>query len=117
MAPGRGVVFFFSRAGPWREKKKRRLGAVSPSALLILNRASGTGHPAELAKQLGIALRSGYGASLEVQTAVVDDHPNARSAAAHHVAAAARPSLVVAAGGGGTLGGVRVGGRPAFPAG
>jgi hypothetical protein len=89
---------------------------VSPSALLILNRASGTGHPAELAEQLGIALRSGYGASLEVQTAVVDDHPEARSAAAHHVAAAARPSLVVAAGGGGTLRAVVEGVLEAFPA-
>jgi hypothetical protein len=84
--------------------------------LLILNRASGTGHPAELAEQLGIALRSGYGASLEVQTAVVDDHPEARSAAAHHVAAATRPSLVVAAGGGGTLRAVVEGVLEAFPA-
>jgi diacylglycerol kinase-like protein len=90
---------------------------VSPSALLILNRASGTGHPAELAEQLGIALRSGYGASLEVQTVVVDDHPEARSAAAHHVTAAARPSLVVAAGGGGTLRAVVEGVLEAFPAG
>ncbi len=89
---------------------------MSPSALLILNRASGTGHPAELAEQLGIALRSGYGASLEVQTAVVDDHPEARSAAANHVAAAARPSLVVAAGGGGTLRAVVEGVLQAFPA-
>jgi hypothetical protein len=89
---------------------------VSPSALLILNRASGTGHPAELAEQLGIALRSGYGASLEVQTAVVDDHPEARSAAAHYVAAAPRPSLVVAAGGGGTLRAVVEGVLEAFPA-
>jgi hypothetical protein len=89
---------------------------VSPSALLILNRASGTGHTAELAEQLGIALRSGYGAALDVQTAVVDDHPEARSAAAHHVAAAPRPSLVVAAGGGGTLRAVVEGVLEAFPA-
>jgi len=89
---------------------------VSPSALLILNRASGTGHTAELAEQLGIALRSGYGASLGVQTAVVDDHPEARAAAAHHVTAAPRPSLVVAAGGGGTLRAVVEGVLEAFPA-
>ena len=89
---------------------------MSPSALLILNRASGTGHPAELAEQLGIALRSGYGASLEVQTAVVDDHPEARSAAAHHASLAPRPSLLVAAGGGGTLRAVVEGVLEAFPA-
>ena len=89
---------------------------MSPSTLLILNRASGTGHPAELAEQLGIALRSGYGESLEVQTAVVDDHPEARSAAAHHASVAPRPSLVVAAGGGGTLRAVVEGVLEAFPA-
>jgi len=89
---------------------------VSPSALLILNRASGIGHPAELAEQLAATLQSGYGQSLDVQTAVVDDHPEARSAAAHHVAAAARPSLVVAAGGGGTLRAVVEGVLEAFPA-
>jgi len=89
---------------------------VSPSALLILNRASGTGHPAELAEQLAATLQSGYGHSLDVQTAVVEDHPEARSAAAHHVAAAARPSLVVAAGGGGTLRAVVEGVLEAFPA-
>ena len=88
---------------------------MSPSALLILNRASGTGHPAELADQLRIALQSGYGPSLDVHTAVVDDHPEARSAAAHHASAGPRPSLVVAAGGGGTLRAVVEGVLEAFP--
>ncbi len=89
---------------------------MNPSALLILNRASGTGHPAELADRLAKALESGYGRSLEVHTVVVDDHPEARSAAAQHAASASRPSLVVAAGGGGTLRAVVEGVLDAFPA-
>jgi len=89
---------------------------VSPSALLILNRASGTGHPASVADQLAKALQSGYGSSLQVQTVVVDDHPQARSAATSYAAAAPRPSLVVAAGGGGTLRAVVEGVLEAFPA-
>jgi hypothetical protein len=89
---------------------------VSPSALLILNRASGTGHPVELAEQLAKAVESGYGRSLEVHAVVVDDHPDARSAAAHHAVAGSRPSLVVAGGGGGTLRAVVEGVLDAFPA-
>jgi hypothetical protein len=88
---------------------------VSPSALLILNRASGTGHPAEFADQLAKALQSGYGSTLEIGTVVVDDHPGARSAAARHASAAPRPSLMVAAGGGGTLRAVVEGVLEAFP--
>jgi Diacylglycerol kinase catalytic domain len=89
---------------------------VSPSALLILNRASGTGHPADVADQLKQALHSGYGSPLQIQTVVVDDHPGARSAAAHYASAAPRASLVVAAGGGGTLRAVVEGVLEAFPA-
>jgi diacylglycerol kinase family enzyme len=89
---------------------------VSPSALLILNRASGTGHAADVADQLANELHSGYGSSLEIDTVVVDDHPSARSAAAHHASSAPRPSLVVAAGGGGTLRAVVEGVLEAFPA-
>jgi hypothetical protein len=76
---------------------------MSPSALLILNRTSGTGHAAELADELATALESGFGSSLDVRSVFVDGHPEARSAAARHAAAGSRPSLVVAGGGGGTL--------------
>jgi hypothetical protein len=89
---------------------------VSPSALLILNRASGTGHPAWVVDQLKKALESGYGSPLQVQTVVVDDHPEARSAAAHFASAAPHPSVVVAAGGGGTLRAIVEGVLEAFPA-
>jgi hypothetical protein len=88
---------------------------VNPSALLILNRASGTGHPADVMDQLEKALESGYGSPLQTQAVVVDDHPKARSAAAHFAAAASRPALVVAAGGGGTLRAVVEGVLEAFP--
>ncbi len=88
---------------------------MSHSALVILNRASGTGHPAEFVDQLGQALQSGYGSPLQIQTVVVDDHPDARSAAAQYASEARRPSLAVAAGGGGTLRAVVEGVLEAFP--
>jgi len=88
---------------------------VSAAALLILNRASGTGHPAQLVAQLGNALRSGHDSSLEVETTVVDTHPEARSAAARFAINAPRPSLLVAAGGGGTLRAVVEGVMDTFP--
>lgn len=88
---------------------------MSPSALVILNRASGTGHPASVVDELAKELQSGYGAPLQVQFVVVDDHPGARSAAAHHASAGARPSLIAAAGGGGTLRAVVEGVMEAFP--
>jgi diacylglycerol kinase family enzyme len=88
---------------------------VSESALLVLNRASGTGHAADLAKQLAAALQSGHSSSLSVETAVVDDHPSARSMVARFAAGAPRPALMVAAGGGGTLRAVVEGVMDAFP--
>lgn len=88
---------------------------MSRSALLILNRASGTGHSALLAGELVKALVSGSGSTVEVDVAIVDGHPEARSAAAHFAGAASRPGLIVAAGGGGTLRGVVEGVMDAFP--
>ena len=57
----------------------------------------------EYVRQAAIGLRSGHGSSLEVETMVVDNHPDARSAASEYARFASRPSLVIAAGGGGTL--------------
>lgn len=88
---------------------------MSPSVLLVLNRASGTGHGEGLADDLAKALRSGHGAPLDVSTTVVDDHPGARSATAAFVASAQRQSVVVAAGGGGTLRAVVEGVTDTFP--
>jgi hypothetical protein len=88
---------------------------VSPAVLLLLNRISGTGHGDGVADELAEALRTGYGAPLEVRVHVVDDHPAARAATAAFVASAGRQSLVVAAGGGGTLRAVVEGVMDAFP--
>ncbi|HSS95224.1 MAG TPA: diacylglycerol kinase family protein [Candidatus Dormibacteraeota bacterium] len=90
---------------------------MSASALLILNRASGTGYPAQIVDQLARALQSGHDSPLNVDAVVVDDHPAARKATVNHASAAARPSLVVAAGGGGTLRAVVEGVMESFPAG
>ncbi len=88
---------------------------MSASALLILNRASGTGHVAQIVDQLSDALRSGHGTVLDVEAMVVDSHPEARSAAAEFAKFGSRPSLLVAAGGGGTLRAVVEGVMEAFP--
>jgi diacylglycerol kinase family enzyme len=87
---------------------------VTASALLILNRASGTGHVAEFVETLGNALRAGHGAALEVETMVVDNHSDARSATSEYAQFASRPALVIAAGGGGTLRAVVEGVMDAF---
>ena len=76
---------------------------MAASALLVLNRRAGTGHAEGDADRLAGELKSGFGAALTVDVAIVDDHPTARSAAASFAGSAGRPSLVVAAGGGGTL--------------
>lgn len=88
---------------------------MSPSILLLLNRASGTGHAAALADELAEAIRSGHGTRVAVDSKVVDDHPAARAAAHGFVTSAERPAVVVAAGGGGTLRAVVEGVMDAFP--
>jgi len=88
---------------------------VTASALLIVNRASGTGHSVQDVDLLSDALRSGHGSNLEVEAMVVDNHPEARSAAAQFARFASRPSLLLAAGGGGTLRAVVEGVMDAFP--
>lgn len=88
---------------------------MTASAVLILNRASGTGHEPEMAGNLVRALESGHGSPLAAEAVVVDGHPEARSAAARFSSGAPRPSLVVAAGGGGTLRAVVEGVMDAFP--
>lgn len=87
---------------------------MSRPVLVLLNRSAGTGHSESLSGDLVAALRAGYGAPLEVNTKVLDDHPGVRSAAAAFVASA-HPALVIAAGGGGTLRAVVEGVMDAFP--
>jgi hypothetical protein len=85
------------------------------TALLVLNRSSGTGHAEQDAERLAGALQTGHGDGFAVETAVVDDHPPARAAAARFAVEARAPSLIVAAGGGGTLRAVVEGVMDAFP--
>ena len=87
---------------------------MSRSALVLLNRSAGTGYAESTAGDLAAALSAGYGAPLEVNTEVLDDHPAIRSAAAAFVASTS-PALVIAAGGGGTLRAVVEGVMDAFP--
>lgn len=86
---------------------------MSGSALLVFNRSSGVGHGAADAERVAEALRDGAGC--DVETAVVDDHPQARAAVASFIPGAAQPALVVAAGGGGTLRAVVEGVMDVFP--
>jgi hypothetical protein len=76
---------------------------MAPSVLVVLNRSSGVGHAAGLAEEISTALLAGYGGALDVETLVVDDHPQTKQSAAAFVKTAPFPSLVIAAGGGGTL--------------
>lgn len=86
---------------------------MSGSAVLVFNRSSGVGHGSADAERVAEAIREGAGTAVE--TAVVDDHPQARASAARFVASAAHPALVVAAGGGGTLRAVVEGVMDVFP--
>lgn len=86
---------------------------MSGTALVVFNRSSGVGHGAADAEHVAEAVREG--AECVVETAIVDDHPQARAATAAFAAKAAPPALVVAAGGGGTLRAVAEGVMDAFP--
>lgn len=88
---------------------------MTAAALLILNRASGTGHASALVETLGNAIRSSHGSAIDLETMVVESHPDARSASAEFARFASRPSLLLAAGGGGTLRAVVEGVMDAFP--
>ena len=88
---------------------------MTAEALVILNRASGTGHSAQIVEQLANALHSGHGSALGVEAMVIESHPEARAAAAQFARFASRPSLLLAAGGGGTLRAVVEGVMDAFP--
>ena len=76
---------------------------MTPDVLVILNRASGTGHASGFASQIAKALREGHGTRLAINMELVNDHPHARLAAAEFASAERGPVLIVVAGGGGTL--------------
>lgn len=76
---------------------------MRPTVLVVLNRASGVGHAPRLGDEISAALLAGHGGTLNVETVVVDDHPQAKQSAAAFVQTAPPRSLIVAAGGGGSL--------------
>lgn len=88
---------------------------MTPDVLVILNRASGTGHASGFASQIARALREGHGGRLAIKTRLVDDHSQARLAAAEFVSAEKGPVLIVSAGGGGTLRAAVEGVMDAYP--
>ena len=71
--------------------------------LLLVNRSAGTGYGPELVGPLLRELRDGAGWPEELETAVVESHPAARTAARRFLAESHRPAVIIAGGGGGTL--------------
>jgi hypothetical protein len=78
---------------------------VSPveRSLLIVNRASGTGHGRTVVDKLRRTLAGSLGECGTLRVEMVDDHPSARRCAGEFLAASDAPALVIAGGGSGTL--------------
>jgi diacylglycerol kinase family enzyme len=72
-------------------------------ALLIINRAAGSGQGDLTVGRLTTLFRQTLRELSEVQVELVNDHATARTCAAQFSSASAAPALVVAGGGGGTL--------------
>jgi diacylglycerol kinase family enzyme len=72
-------------------------------ALLIINRAAGTGQGESTVQRLTSLFKEGLAELPEVRVKLVDDHATARDCAAQFVSSSEAPALVVAGGGGGTL--------------
>src|SRR5437588_1326455 len=71
--------------------------------LLLINQSAGTGYGPKLVGPLLRGLRDGAGWPEELETAVVDSHPAARTAARRFLAESHQPAVIIAGGGGGTL--------------
>ena len=72
-------------------------------ALLIINRAAGTGQSESTVEQLSSLFKERLGELSEVRVELVDDHATARDCASRFISSSESPALVVAGGGGGTL--------------
>jgi Diacylglycerol kinase catalytic domain len=72
-------------------------------SLLVVNRASGTGHGRAVVEKLRKTLAGSLGEGVTLRVEILDDHPSARACAAEFLAASEAPALVVAGGGSGTL--------------
>jgi diacylglycerol kinase family enzyme len=76
---------------------------VVERGLLIVNRASGTGHDRAVVEGLRKMLSGSLGKWATLRVKMVKDHSSARSCAAEFLAASDAPALVIAGGGSGTL--------------
>jgi diacylglycerol kinase family enzyme len=72
-------------------------------ALLIINRASGTGQGESTVEQLSSLFKQTLRELSDVRVELVTDHAAARNCAAQFISSSAAPAFVVAGGGGGTL--------------
>ena len=72
-------------------------------ALLIINRAAGTGQGESTVEQLNSLFKESLAELSEVRVELVGDHTTARDCAAQFISSSQVPALVVAGGGGGTL--------------
>ncbi|MFC1964113.1 diacylglycerol/lipid kinase family protein [Chloroflexota bacterium] len=71
--------------------------------LLVVNRASATGHGNSTVENLRATLDEVLNQRTEIQVEVVDDHPQAREQTEEFLAISDAPALVIAGGGSGTL--------------
>jgi diacylglycerol kinase family enzyme len=72
-------------------------------ALLIINRAAGTGEGETIAEKLTVLFKQGLDGLSRLEVRLVSDHPAARACVAEFLSESEAPALVVAGGGGGTL--------------
>ncbi|HZM99150.1 MAG TPA: diacylglycerol kinase family protein, partial [Pyrinomonadaceae bacterium] len=72
-------------------------------ALLIINRAAGTGQGESVTSELALLFKHGLEGLSDVQIELVSDHAAARACAAQFVSESDGQALIVAGGGGGTL--------------
>jgi hypothetical protein len=72
-------------------------------ALLIINRAAGTGQGESVTGELALLFKQGLEGLSDVQIELVSDHAAARACAAQFVSESDGQALIVAGGGGGTL--------------
>jgi Diacylglycerol kinase catalytic domain len=83
--------------------EKRGAGGAVERVLLVINRASGTGHGGGVVDGLRAVLGGSFGGRAALRVEVVEDHPAARRCVAGFLEGSDTPALVVAGGGSGTL--------------
>jgi len=94
-----------------RESWKRQDGSgmmrdttkIVERVLLVINRASATGHNRATVDQLRLMLHEALDHKIEIRVEIVDDHPQAREQTEAFLAISEAPALIIAGGGSGTL--------------